>query len=450
MKKLLIALLCSFFFVISSYAEYQPLQISGAGKELYAVQEEDTVYGAPKLLESGKKWKVEVRDQLVFVRPQIPGTKEETEIEIPVKEINQKPYVDFSYFSEPAGINYQLDQKKHKLKIKPLKKEKKGKNKKEEKDRILLWDPDLEFDPSSSEFAAKEEKWVSPEWGSYSRLKTGKKSEFDYLKKCRKNDFGIMPLIHNDFDPDQTKKFLHDSAGKERLTDYLTAFSVVYGLEGWNLDFENMYEQDRDDYTAFVRQLTDKLHQSGKKSTVNITVYCEGSPTWSLCYDRKALAGACDYEVLMGYDQTSAYSKYAGSVAAANWLDENLQVLLKQIPADQLILGLPLYTRVWKGQPGYARSDVLTVKYTEDFLKRHKAQKVWDVPSKQYISRFKENDIPFTVWLEDSESLKAKIDLIHKYKLSGMAFWRIGFQKDGLFRELDAAYSQKGKSEKRV
>ena len=152
----------------------------------------------------------------------------------------------------------------------------------------------------------------------------------------------------------------------------------------------------------------------------------------------------------MGYDQTSAYSKYAGSVAAADWLDENLQILLKQIPADQLILGLPLYTRVWKGQPGYAHSDVLTVKYTEDFLKRHKAQKVWDASSKQYVSRFKEKGIPFTVWLEDSESLKAKIDLIHKYKLSGMAFWRIGFQKDGLFRELDAAYSLKGKSVKRT
>lgn len=440
------ALVCSFLFTVSAYAEYTPLRLSGAGKDMYAVQEDDVIYAAPKLLELGKRWKVEAKGQSVLVRPNAPGTKAETEVEIPVREIDRKQYIDFSFFSKQAGIDYTLNRKKNKLSVKPgknkkIKKQEKGGKKKGGSGRVLLWDPDMEFEPLSDGFTAEAgHRWIAPEWGSYSSLKKGRKRELDYIKKLKKADFGLLPLVHNDFDPDATGKFLHDSEAGEKLTDYLTAFSAVYDFDGWNIDFENMYEKDRDAFTSFMKVLSDKLHQSGKESTVNITVYNEGSPTWSLCYDRRALAEFCDYEVVMGYDQTSAYSRYAGSVAAADWLDENLQILLKQIPADRMILGLPLYTRVWRGNPGAVHSDVLTVKYTESFLQRHHAGKVWDDQTKQYISRFTENGTPVVVWLEDERSLQAKIDLIHKYKLSGMAFWRIGFEKDGLFRPLEKAY----------
>lgn len=60
---------------------------------------------------------------------------------------------------------------------------------------------------------------------------------------------------------------------------------------------------------------------------VDVTVYNEWSPTWSLCYDRENLAKAADYLVIMGYDETPGNSTVPGSVASYSWLDDSIKVL---------------------------------------------------------------------------------------------------------------------------
>ena len=108
---------------------------------------------------------------------------------------------------------------------------------------------------------------------------------------------------------------MHDSKMQEKLISRIDAISEVYDLGGYNIDFENMKQEDKNLYTDFIKKLSGAMHEQGKMVAVDVTVYNEWSPTWSLCYDRENLAKAADYLVIMGYDETPGNSTVPGSVA---------------------------------------------------------------------------------------------------------------------------------------
>ena len=171
-----------------------------------------------------------------------------------------------------------------------------------------------------------------------------------------------MPRISNDFDPDGTSAFLRDSGKKEEFLRRLAAYTAVYGLDGWNMDFECMNPKDAPLYTELVAGAAERMHAMNKELSVDIMPIGAADSYWTGCYDRKGLAEHADYEILMGYDQTGGSSPHAGPNAACDWLERILPPLLKEVPAEKLVLGMPLYTRVWTGDDGAVRSDILTVR----------------------------------------------------------------------------------------
>ena len=365
------------------------------------------------------------------------GAGRQESVQIPSKIISGKPYVDFGYFAGQSGITYKYDEKHKKI---TLKKESRDSGKKEEKKsrQVIIWDPEHEFSTSSIKDAGKDNAIIiSPTWGSYKDVSQNDfVPDLVYLKGIKDNGFNVLPLIHNDFDIPGTSAFMHDSKMQEKLISRIDAISEVYDLGGYNIDFENMKQEDKNLYTDFIKKLSGAMHEQGKMVTVDVTVYNEWSPTWSLCYDRENLAKAADYLVIMGYDETPGNSTVPGSVASYSWLDDSIKVLKKSVPGEKMILGLPLYTRVWVNESGRWKSRVLTLKYTDQFISRHKLRPVWNDEEKQYTSSWKEKGTAYKTWLEDAKSLEDKMSLVGKYGLGGTAFWRYGFEAENTFSEL--------------
>lgn len=205
-----------------------------------------------------------------------------------------------------------------------------------------------------------------------------------------------------------------------------------------------MDPKDRDLYTSFMGKLSRPLHENSMKLTADITVYNAGSPTWSLCYDREALSAYCDYEIIMGYDETPRTSKYAGSVSSYSWLDKNIPILTAMVPPEKLILGLPFYTRIYSGNPGYMTSKTLAMKDEDSLLRRTHAKPVWQPDARQYTLTWRERGILHRVYLEEEKSLSAKVQLLSRYNLAGLAFWRHGFETSDVYEKME------GKGEKKV
>lgn len=436
MKKIVWMILFVIFMNDTVYG-WEEVKIQNKDMQAAVYEEKGTLYAEPMLLEKGGCWHILENENSIFAKVEVGNKKIRQSVELPFIKHKEEKYIDFSFFSKQAGLSYSYDEKEKILVVKQMEKTPAVGAMKKEKKVIYMWDPEWKYKSGQPYFSKNNENLViSPTWGSYKTIDENR-IPFSYIKELKKEGIKVEPLLHNDFDISETKKLMRDKRRISDISDRMTALAVVYDFRGWNLDFENMDSSDIELYTEFVKQISESLHQENKKLSVDITVYDIHSPNWSLCYDRAALAKWVDYEIIMGYDQTAGGSKYPGPTSSYDWLDGHVARLLTMVPKEKLILGLPLYTRVWRGEKGYAESSVLTLKYTNGFINRYGIKPVWDYRKKQYISSWIMEEIPHKVWLEEYRSLSEKLKLISKYELKGVAFWRYGFETQDLYSQLE-------------
>ena len=118
---------------------------------------------------------------------------------------------------------------------------------------------------------------------------------------------------------------------------------LEYDLDGINIDFEYMHDEDKDLFSRFIIELKPRLQEIGAVLSVDVTAP-DGSEEWSLCYDRYTIGQVADYIVFMAYDQNGSTSAIEGTTAGCDWVEANVQKFLGQegVEADKLILGIPL------------------------------------------------------------------------------------------------------------
>ncbi|MDX9872814.1 MAG: glycosyl hydrolase family 18 protein, partial [Clostridia bacterium] len=276
---------------------------------------------------------------------------------------------------------------------------------------------------------------LSPTWFSLSADGVVlNRADKKYVDWAHQNGRQVWGLFSNSFDPALTHAFLHDTALRSKAIRQILSLAELYNLDGINLDFENMYLQDKAAYVQFVRELAPPLHAAERLLTVDVTFHSK-SENWSLCYDRAALAESADYLMIMGYDEHGAGSSAAGSVSSLPWVEKGLQKMLEEVPAEKLILGVPFYTRLWTettdaGGKKELRTKAYSMTMAQKWLAEHKAKIRLDEETGQNYAEVKSGNVLYRMWLEDEHSLCARIELIKKYRLAGLAAWRRGYEPE--------------------
>ncbi len=283
---------------------------------------------------------------------------------------------------------------------------------------------------------------VSPTW-FYITDEQGtveNKADNAYVRWAHSNGYKVWALVGNGSDPDITSGFLNNTDTREKIIQQLLIYAKIYNLDGINIDFENIYLKDRDMLTQFMRELTPLLKEQGLIVSIDVT-FRSSSENWSMCYDRKALAGIVDYMAVMAYDQHWAASPVAGSVAEYGWVESNLLRILEEVPKEKVLLGLPFYTRVWKEEvvDGKVKvsSSAVSMGAVENILAEKKPQVIWDEKSGQNYVEYKNGKVTNKIWIEDSRSIDLKTSLVHKYELAGAASWRKGFESEDIWVVLE-------------
>ena len=184
-----------------------------------------------------------------------------------------------------------------------------------------------------------------------------------------------------------------------------------------------MYKEDKDNYSRFIIELAPRLQDVGMTLSIWLTAP-DGSDTWSLCYDRHTIGSVADYVIFMGWDQRTGSSTNAGTIAGYDWDELNITKFLGQegIPSNKVILGIPFYTRIWMEQNNRLSNRVLNmsaIRYTIP----NSVEKQWNEETKQNYCEYKSGGVTYKVWLEDVDSVSAKLDLVNKYNLAGAGFW---------------------------
>lgn len=246
----------------------------------------------------------------------------------------------------------------------------------------------------------------------------------EYVKWAHSNGYMVWPSISNNSYIETTSEIMKDYNLRHDLIENIISLIMEYDLDGINIDFEYMHDEDKDLFSRFIIELKPRLNEIGKVLSVDVTAP-DGSEEWSLCFDRHIIGDVADYIVFMAYDQNGDSSAVPGTNAGYDWVKVNIDKFLGQeeVEAEKIILGMPFYTRVWKESNGKIEEIWKVDMKALDEMIPESAQKIWDDDLKQYYVEYVENGLTNKIWIEDEESIEAKLSLITEYNLAGAAYW---------------------------
>ncbi len=262
-----------------------------------------------------------------------------------------------------------------------------------------------------------------------------------YINWAHDNGYKVWAIVSNAEAATEslsiTSNIMNSYEGRQNLIESIINKCVKYKLDGINIDFENMKQEDKDMFSRFIIELTPRLKEIGLVTSVDVTAP-DGGETWSLCFDRNVIGNVADYIVFMAYDEFGVSSTEPGTNAGYNWVKLNLTKFLQteEIKSDKIILAIPFYTRIWTtNSDGKVISDTVSMKRTESVIPDG-VEKKWDDNLKQNYVEYTSGNSKKQIWIEDTNSLKAKVSLIKENKLAGVASWQKDMETEDVWKML--------------
>ena len=316
---------------------------------------------------------------------------------------------------------------------------------------------------------------ISPTWLSVKNKKGKLKSiaSADYVKKAHDKGLEVWVLV-DDFI--KTKDGTHvvneaisKTSSRQRLINNIIKQVKHCKADGINVDFEYIKEEYSDSYIEFLRELSVSCRNDNLVLSADTYVPSD----WSKYYRRDAQAEVCDYVVVMAYDEFNGSSTDAGPVSSMSFVENGIKNTVEEVGsknASKIIAALPFYTRVWTkkaAEPTEANNLEKGQKYIEDkvngdFILSSKAigmdtakemveqdpdlSKSLKLDEKTGVNyAFYEDEASgksTQIWMEDMDSLTAKLELIVNNNIGGAAFWKLSMESDDVWQVINEKLSK--------
>lgn len=267
----------------------------------------------------------------------------------------------------------------------------------------------------------------------------------DYIRWARGEGYQVWPLVSNTFgDIEMTSRFLNNAESRTRFIDDLLQVYTQHNFKGINVDFENVYLKDRKKLTQFISELAYGFSKEDIIVSVDVTIL-GGSENWSQSYNHKRIGELVDYLMVMTYDEHWASSPVSGSVASYNWVKSSLEELIKIVDKNKIVMGIPLYTRIWYEEPSREKvntmdvsSKAITMQGQNNLLRDVGLKPIWDEEARQFYLGYIEDSKVKKIWLEEEVSIKEKAKLVDVLGISGVATWSRGFETNNIWDVIDS------------
>ncbi|MDD5934475.1 MAG: glycosyl hydrolase family 18 protein [Clostridiales bacterium] len=276
---------------------------------------------------------------------------------------------------------------------------------------------------------------ISPTWfrvnsqeGTLSSL-----ASESYVDYCHSRNIEVWGLVDN-FDPNvDIHQVLSRTSTREKLVNEIIAQAIKYDLDGINIDFESLKTETGPHYVQFLRELSVKCRSN--QIVLSVDNYVPAN--YNKFYDYKEQGAIVDYVVIMAYDEYHGASEEAGSVSSINYFTNAINDTKSLVPAEKIIIGVPFYTRLWKESTELGEkkltSEALGMAAAEQVLAKNNVEAKKDESTGQDYAEFQKEDTFYKIWLENEESVNARMKLIYDAKVAGVASWRLGFEKASIW-----------------
>ena len=313
--------------------------------------------------------------------------------------------------------------------------------------RAAFYDPSWNYAASLSDLAANAGKLntIFPLW-FFINLKDNSKIESRIdsagLAIMKKNNLKILPIFSNynstkgiggNFDGALLHAMLNDSTKRNKFINNLADTLFKYGLQGINIDFEEINEPTNEPLNNFQKKLYEVFHAKGLMVTQDVVPMNED-------YDFEELNKYNDHIILMAYDQYSDAQSGPGPISAQKWIEEALDNAAKKIDSKKIIIGLAGYGRDWsvdtngkvlKDDEGkLIEPEAITYSQALDKARLSNATVNFDNDNfNLHYSYSQQNDSNVTqhnVWFTGAVSSYNIMRFVDEYGAAGTALWVLG------------------------
>ncbi|MCH1625200.1 LysM peptidoglycan-binding domain-containing protein [Ferdinandcohnia quinoae] len=258
----------------------------------------------------------------------------------------------------------------------------------------------------------------------------------NFINTMHHQGIRVVPFLSNHWDRDIGRALLQN---KELAARQIADAVARYDLDGVNVDIENVTDADRSNYTEFVRLLR-SLIPATKEVSAAVAANPNGWDTgWHGSYDYTNLAKYADYLMIMTYDESYTGGP-AGPVASASWVEKSIQYAINQnVPRDKIVIGIAQYGRYWISGQSYGGFGISNIQ-VESMIDKYNGVVEFDPISKSpkatitikagdpvtVVSGTTLGPGTYTIWYENEESIRHKLELVSKYNIRGVGNWSLG------------------------
>ncbi len=277
---------------------------------------------------------------------------------------------------------------------------------------------------------------ISPTWFALTDNEGGIRSiaSQEYVDRAHSLGLEVWALVDNFDNNVSSYETLSRTSSRTRLIQNLVSEVQRYGIDGINVDFEDLSYDAGEPFVQFLRELSIQCRLNGIVLSVDNYVPRESTAH----YDRREQGVVADYVIIMGYDEHWGGGGVAGSVASIGFVEDGISQTVDKVPSHKVINALPFYTRVWKTKDGQVTSEALDMETAQNFITNNNVEVYWDQETCQNYGQIQKGDTLYQVWLEDVQSIETKLTVMQKYNLGGVAAWKLGFETPDIWTVIGA------------
>ena len=253
----------------------------------------------------------------------------------------------------------------------------------------------------------------------------------EYVDWAHAQGVQVWPLVF-DVDNARVSRFLPDRDARAHVVNQLVHYVDLLNLDGINIDFEHLSAPQGLYKIQFLRELAIPLRERGVVLSAAVKV-----PIPATMFYRRDLIGlTVDFVMVMTFDEHWSTSPVAGPVASMNWVNNGITNMLREVPADRLVMGLPFYNRIWREvvlDDDYLSQRSVGMRAARNFFEERDVEWEWDAEVGSYfgeVAVFEDSQtVIYRVWLEDVRSINTKMQIFVAHDLAGVAGWRRGLEE---------------------